>query len=169
MTRLLGLDPGTAIIGYGVVDVAGSSPPRMIGCGVIRTDSRSPRGERLRTLYEDLTDLLAQVQPDLVVLEKLFAFRNVTTVIAVAEARGVMLLACEQAGLEVREVTPMEAKLSIAGHGRASKLEVQEGVRDLLRLDFVPKPDDAADALALALTMLPRLELEPLPGRMEPA
>jgi crossover junction endodeoxyribonuclease RuvC len=167
MTRLLGLDPGTAIIGYGVIDLEGTSPPRMIGCGVIRTEAGSPRGERLRTLFHDLTELLEQVQPDLVVLEKLFAFRNVTTVIGVAEARGVMLLACELAELPVREVTPMEAKLSIAGHGRASKKEVQEGVRDLLRLDFVPKPDDAADALAIALTMLPRLELEPIPGKVE--
>lgn len=156
--RLLGIDPGTAIVGYGVVDVDPDYRCRMVACGVIRTSSEQPMPERLCTIYDDLRELLSLYQPSTVVVEKLFAFRNVTTVISVAQARGVILLAAQAAGCRIAEYTPMEVKLTITGYGRAQKPEVQEMVRDLLDLAVIPKPDDAADALAFALTHVSMLQ-----------
>lgn len=156
--RLLGIDPGTATVGYGVLDAGPDYGATLVACGVITTSPRDTASVRLATVYQDLQELLATYRPGVVVVEKLFAFRNVTTVIGVAQARGVILLACEQAGAALAEYTPMEAKLTIAGYGKASKREVQEAVRDQLMLATVPRPDDAADALAFALTHLRYLE-----------
>lgn len=150
--RLLGIDPGTATVGYGVVDMRADYRCEMVACGVIQTPSTLPMAARLRIIHDDTRELLSMYRPVVVIIEKLFAFRNVTTVISVAEARGVLLLACEQGGHKIAEYTPMQVKQTITGYGRAQKLEVQERVRDLLDLGTIPRPDDAADALAFALT-----------------
>lgn len=156
--RLIGIDPGTATVGYGVVDIDDSYHAEMVACGVIQTPSSLPMAERLRIIYEDAQELLATFRPGVAVIEKLFAFRNVTTVITVAQARGVLLLAAHQAGCKIAEYTPMEVKLTITGYGRAQKIDVQEMVKDLLSLPTIPRPDDAADALAFALTHARYLE-----------
>lgn len=168
--RLFGIDPGTATVGYGVVDVLSDYRCEMIAAGTIVTPKGRPMVERLTTIHQDITELLAAFRPTVVVIEKLFAFRNVTTVISVAEARGVLLLAAHAAGCRIAEYTPMQVKQTITGYGRAEKRDVQEMVRDLLRLEAIPRPDDAADALAFALTHVQflqgqglALESEPLP------
>lgn len=150
--RLLGIDPGTATVGYGVVDLDDQYHPVLVTCGVITTSSKLPMPERHRIIYDDVRELVASYRPGVVVIEKLFAFRNVTNVISVAEARGVIMLAAHQAGCKIAEYTPMQVKQTITGYGRAQKLEIQEMVRDLLELPAIPRPDDAADALAFALT-----------------
>lgn len=150
--RLLGIDPGTATVGFGVIDVDGDFRSTMVAFGVIKTPPKLPMAERLRIIYDDARELLSVYQPGIVVIEKLFAFRNVTTVITVAQARGVLTLAAHQAGCRIAEYTPMQVKQTITGYGRAQKLEIQEMVRDLLDLPTIPRPDDAADALAFALT-----------------
>jgi crossover junction endodeoxyribonuclease RuvC len=156
--RLLGIDPGTATVGYGVVDMQPDFSCRMVACGVVSTAAHLPMAERLRIIHDDLGELLAGYRPGVVVVEKLFAFRNVTTVISVAQARGVILLAAHRAGCRLAEYTPMEVKLTITGYGRAQKGEVQDMVQDLLGLESRPRPDDAADALAFALTHARYLE-----------
>lgn len=150
--RVLGIDPGTATVGYGVVDMDDDYRCALVACGVVTTSSKLPMPERLRIIYDDVSELIETYRPGVVVVEKLFAFRNVTTVISVAEARGVILLASQQAGCRIAEYTPMEVKLTITGYGRAQKPEVQEMVKDMLGLQTIPRPDDAADALAFALT-----------------
>lgn len=156
--RLLGIDPGTATVGYGVVDMDADYHCTMVACGVITTSAGLPMAERLRIIHADLHELLGSYRPGVVIVEKLFAFRNVTTVISVAQARGVIMLAAHQAGCRLAEYTPMEVKLTITGYGRAQKGEVQDMVRDLLGLATRPRPDDAADALAFALTHARSLE-----------
>ncbi|MBO9540942.1 crossover junction endodeoxyribonuclease RuvC [bacterium] len=156
--RVLGIDPGTATVGYGVVDMDDDYRCALVACGVVTTSSKLPMPERLRIIYDDVSELIATYRPGVVVVEKLFAFRNVTTVISVAEARGVILLASQQAGCRIAEYTPMEVKLTITGYGRAQKPEIQEMVRDMLGLQSIPRPDDAADALAFALTHAQYLE-----------
>lgn len=156
--RLLGIDPGTATVGYGVVDFDDTYQGTMVACGVIQTPAKLEMAERLRIIHEDTRELLTAFRPGVVVIEKLFAFRNVTTVISVAQARGVLMLAAHQAGCRIAEYTPMEVKLTITGYGRAQKVDVQEMVKDLLQLPTIPRPDDAADALAFALTHARYLE-----------
>lgn len=150
----LGLDPGTATTGYGIVRLAPDGSLLAVKYGVILTPKDTPAPERLLTLYDQLQDLLREHKPDTVAVEKLFFQRNVTTAIAVGQARGVMLLALAQAGLAVFEYTPNEIKQAVAGYGSADKRQVQEMVRVLLSLDDIPRPDDAADALAVAITHL---------------
>lgn len=152
LMRLLGIDPGTATVGYGLVDLDDQYHSVLVACGVITTSSKLPMPERHRIIYDDVRELIDTYRPGVVVIEKLFAFRNVTTVISVAEARGVILLASQQAGCRIAEYTPMQVKQTITGYGRAQKIEIQEMVRDLLELPAIPRPDDAADALAFALT-----------------
>lgn len=156
--RVLGIDPGTATVGYGVVDMDDDYRCTLVACGVVTTSSKLPMPERLRIIHDDVSELIETYRPGVVVVEKLFAFRNVTTVISVAEARGVILLASQQAGCRIAEYTPMEVKLTITGYGRAQKPEIQERVRDMLNLQAIPRPDDAADALAFALTHAQYLE-----------
>jgi len=150
--RLLGIDPGTATVGYGVIDVDLDYHSTMVAFGVIKTPPQLPMAERLRIIYDDARQLLDLYRPAIVIIEKLFAFRNVTNVITVAQARGVLTLAAHQAGCQIAEYTPMQVKQTITGYGRAQKLEIQEMVRDMLELTAIPRPDDAADALAFALT-----------------
>ncbi|HKU18974.1 MAG TPA: crossover junction endodeoxyribonuclease RuvC [Candidatus Saccharimonadales bacterium] len=149
--RILGIDPGTGILGFGVVDVQ-DREVRLVDAGVIRTPVHEDDAVRLQTIYEELTDIIVHAKPQVMSVEKLFFARNVTTAMTVAQARGVVLLCGKQAGLTLFEYTPMQIKQAITGYGKADKKQMQEMVRTLLKLKEVPKPDDAADALAAALT-----------------
>lgn len=145
----LGIDPGTAILGYGVI--RGDNEPELIDVGVIETDAAAAMPDRLVTLHRETSRLIAAWRPDVLAVEQLFFARNVTTAIAVGQARGVVLLAAAQAGVPVAEYSPSEVKFAVAGYGKADKRQMQEMVRIILNLDDVPRPDDAADALAVAL------------------
>lgn len=145
----LGIDPGTARLGYGLI--RGGLNPQLIDAGVIETWPDEPMHQRLITLYEGTQELISEFQPDILAIEQLFFARNVTTAISVGQARGVVLLAAAQANLKVFEYTPSEIKHAIAGYGKADKSQMQEMVRLILHLNTVPRPDDAADALAVAI------------------
>lgn len=145
----LGMDPGTAILGYGVI--TGTSEPTLIDVGVLETNPKTSMPERLRYLHERTAELIELYRPDVLAVEQLFFARNVTTAIAVGQARGVILLAAGQAGVPVAEYSPSEVKFAVVGYGKADKRQMQEMVRLILNLPTVPQPDDAADALAIAL------------------
>lgn len=145
----LGIDPGTAILGFGVIQ--GDTDPELIAAGVIETDSKSPMPDRLVILHAETARLIERYQPDVMAIEQLFFARNVTTAIAVGQARGVVLLAAAQAGIDVAEYSPSEVKFAVVGYGKADKRQMQEMVKLILNLPEVPHPDDAADALAIAL------------------
>jgi len=148
---VIGLDPGTATTGYGLVRESPDGTLTGIAYGVIRTPARAAIADRLAQLYEELTEILQLHRPDTAAVEKLFFQSNVTTAISVAQGRGATLVALSQAGLEVAEYTPMEIKQAIAGYGGADKAQMQQMVRALLNLEEIPRPDDAADALAVAI------------------
>jgi len=154
MTLVLGIDPGTATTGYGLVRLLTDGRLESPAYGVIETPAGLPAHQRLSLLYHRLTELLLLHRPDSCAVEKLFFQRNISTAIAVGQARGVVLLAIAEVGLEVGEYTPNEVKQAVAGYGSAAKSQVQEMVRILLNLDEVPRPDDAADALAVAICHL---------------
>jgi crossover junction endodeoxyribonuclease RuvC len=145
----LGIDPGTAILGFGVIE--GDTDPQLVDVGVIETESTTPMPERLCFLHAETQRLIEIFRPDVLAIEQLFFARNVTTAIAVGQARGVVLLAAAQAGVEVAEYSPSEVKFAISGYGKAEKRQMQEMVRIILNLEHAPQPDDAADALAIAL------------------
>ncbi len=149
--RIIGIDPGTGILGFGVIDVEGSTV-QLVDAGVIRTPVKEDDAVRLQTIYEELTDIIVNTKPAVMSVEKLFFARNVTTAMTVAQARGVVLLCGRQAGLDIFEYTPMQIKQAVSGYGKADKKQIQEMVRILLKLEVTPKPDDCADALAAALT-----------------
>jgi crossover junction endodeoxyribonuclease RuvC len=163
---VIGIDPGTARTGYGIVRMGEDDALHLVDYGVITTAANQALAQRLQRLYIALRELLAQYEPACAAVEKLFYQRNVSTAMAVGQARGVSLLALAEAGMEVREYTPRVVKQAVAGYGGAEKRQVQEMVRLLLGMDHIPHPDDAADALALAIcdlhsqTMLRRLEEE---------
>jgi crossover junction endodeoxyribonuclease RuvC len=161
MTLALGIDPGTATTGYGLVRLTSVGALEAVSFGVIVTPPDAPAPERLRLLHGDLTEILKLHQPDCCAVEKLFFQRNVSTALAVGQARGVVLLAIAEAGREVAEYTPNEIKQAVVGYGSADKNQVQQMVRTLLRLPEIPKPDDAADALAVAITHLHTTKYEP--------
>ena len=154
MTLALGIDPGTATTGYGLVRLAQDGSLVAVKYGVILTPKDDSAPARLEMLYNQLRDILNEYKPDTAAVEKLFFSRNVTTAIAVGQARGVVMLSLQQAGIEPFEYTPNEVKQAVAGYGSADKRQVQEMVRALLQLETIPKPDDAADALAIAITHL---------------
>jgi len=147
---ILGLDPGYAIVGFGLIESNGVRS-RDIRHGAIRTLAHTPMSERLATIYDDMCQLLDTFKPDAAAIEELFFNTNITTGICVAQARGVILLACRQRHVPVYEYTPLQVKQAVVGYGRAEKKQVMEMTRVLLGLDAIPKPDDAADALAIAL------------------
>ena len=149
--RILGIDPGTGILGFGVIDYD-KGQLQLVDAGVIRTPVKEDDAVRLLTIYDELTEIIKLNKPEAMSVEKLFFARNVTTAMTVAQARGVVLLCGQQAGLPLHEFTPMQIKQAITGYGKADKKQMQEMVRILLRLKEVPKPDDAADALAAAIT-----------------
>ena len=149
--RIIGIDPGTGILGFGVIDVI-KGKPKLVDAGVIRTPAKEDDAVRLMTIYEELTDIIAETKPDQMAVEKLFFAQNVTTAMTVAQARGVVLLTAIQAKLTLAEYTPLQIKQAVTGYGKAEKKQVQEMVRVILGLKDVPKPDDCADALACAIT-----------------
>lgn len=148
--RILGIDPGYAILGYGVVDIEGMKLTA-VDYGVIETKAGEPFPERLQRLYDGVRQLCEMYKPDCAVFEELFFYRNTTTAIAVGAGRGVAILAAQQKELPLYEYTPMQIKLSVTANGHADKQQVQHMVKILLNLKEIPKPDDAADALAAAL------------------
>lgn len=149
-TRIIGIDPGTGLLGFGVIDAMGSSV-RMVDAGVVRTRPHQPLDERLVEIYEALTEIIADTEPSIMVIEKLFFAQNVTTAMSVSHARGVAMLAGKQGGCEIVEYTPLQIKQQLTGYGKATKKQMQEMVRIHLKLTEVPKPDDCADALAAAI------------------
>lgn len=148
--RIIGIDPGTGILGFGVIEVS-SGKNLLVDAGVIRTPVKEDDAVRLQTIFEELSDIIADTRPTEMAVEKLFFAQNVTTAMTVAQARGVVLLAGQQAGLKISEYTPLQIKQALTGYGRAEKKQMQEMVRVLLGLPEIPKPDDCADALAAAL------------------
>ena len=148
--RILGIDPGYGIIGFGLVE-AQRGQFQLLNCGAITTPAGMDFSARLEIIYEDMKKLLEVAKPDVVAIEELFFGQNVTTGIGVAQSRGVILLAIRQAGLQVYSYKPAQVKQSVVGYGNATKHQVQDMTRRLLKLNEMPKPDDAADAIALAL------------------
>ena len=148
--RILGIDPGYGITGFGLID-AQRSQYRLLRCGAITTPANTDFSWRLEVIYNDMTELLRVTQPDVVAIEELFFGQNVTTGIGVAQSRGVILLAIQQAGLKVHSYKPMQVKQAVVGYGNATKHQVQDMTKRLLHLNTMPKPDDAADAIAIAL------------------
>src|SRR6195952_60984 len=149
--RIIGIDPGTGILGFGIIEVT-RGKAQLVDAGVIRTPVKEDDAVRLQTIFEELTDIITETKPTQMSVEKLFFARNVTTAMTVAQARGVVLLCGMQAGLTISEYTPMQIKQAVTGYGRAEKKQIQEMVRVILQLKEIPKPDDAADALAAAIT-----------------
>lgn len=150
--KILGIDPGTGICGFGVIEAGAGRKPTMLDNGVVTTPAGTPLAERLLDIYESMHEIIRLNRPDVVSIEKLFFTKNITTGIAVAEARGICLLVAKQSELPIFEYTPNEIKKTMTGYGSADKHQMQEMVRLHLGLEEVPKPDDAADALAAAIT-----------------
>ena len=150
--RIIGIDPGTGILGFGIIEVNARGNPKMITAGVITTPAHTPLDDRLLEIFDSLTEIIAETNPEVMSIEKLFFAQNVTTAISVSHARGVAMLTGKQAGLEIAEYTPLQIKQTLTGYGRASKKQMQEMVKLQLRLNNMPKPDDAADGLAAAIT-----------------
>lgn len=162
---ILGIDPGTAIMGYGLIEQQ-KNRLKAVHYSCWRTAAGSPLAERLLILHEGLSLLLEEYHPDCVAVEELFFNRNTTTALSVGQARGIVLLAAAQQGMPVYEYTPLQVKQAVVGYGKAEKAQVQQMVRSLLSLTEVPKPDDTADALAIAIchahsfTWLRRMEAQ---------
>jgi len=149
--RILGIDPGTGILGFGVIDVE-DNKISLVDAGVIKTPVYQADSDRLETIFNELTEIIHDCKPQVMAVEKLFFAKNVTTAMSVSQARGVVLLLGKQHKLELYEYTPMQIKQGLTGYGKATKAQIQEMVRTVLKLKVVPKPDDAADALACAIT-----------------
>ena len=152
--RILGIDPGTGILGFGVIEIndARRGSFTMVDAGVVTTPAHTPHDERLEDIFKSLTEIIEATKPDACSIEKLFFSRNITTAMTVAEARGVAILAARLHGIPIFEYTPPQIKQTLTGYGKADKKQVQEMVRVQLGLKEVPKPDDCADALAAAIT-----------------
>lgn len=148
--RILGIDPGIAIVGFGLIESERGSV-RMLQYGAVTTEAGLPLATRLLQIENDMTALIAQLQPDEIAIEELFFSKNITTGIAVAHGRGVILCTAEKLGVPICEYTPMQVKQAVVGYGLAEKKQVMDMTRRLLHLKIVPKPDDAADALAIAI------------------
>lgn len=148
--RILGIDPGLATVGFSIVDVE-NSKMKLVTCGVISTPAHTSLSSRLDRIFEDMNELISSFSPDVMSIEELFFNTNITTGIAVAHARGVILLSAYRAGVQVFEYTPLQVKQAVVGYGRAEKNQVIDMVRRILALPAAPRPDDAADAVALAI------------------
>lgn len=146
---ILGIDPGTATTGYGVIKK--TEKLECLNYGFIQTSPSSTAAERLRTLYEELNKLIKKHRPEIMAVESVYFFKNLKTALPVSQARGVILLAAAQKNIKVRELTPLQVKMAVTGYGRAEKKQIQRMVQRLLCLKELPKPDDAADALAAAI------------------
>lgn len=148
--RILGVDPGIATVGFGLID-AEMGKCRLVNCGVITTPAHTPLTSRLDQIYTDLEALIHEFRPEVMAVEELFFNTNITTGISVAQGRGVILLCAFRCGIQTYEYTPLQVKQSVVGYGRAEKAQVIDMVRRMLSLSAAPKPDDAADAVAIAL------------------
>ncbi len=148
--RILGIDPGYGITGFGLIDAQRGSS-QLLRCGAITTPAGMDFPVRLQMIYHDMTELLKLSKPDAVAIEELFFGQNVTTGIGVAQSRGVILLAIQQADVPIYQYKPMQVKQAVVGYGNATKHQVMDMTKRLLRLEKMPKPDDAADAIAIAL------------------
>jgi crossover junction endodeoxyribonuclease RuvC len=164
MVRVLGIDPGTAITGWGMVEGEGDELV-MIAYGTITTPARTPLPERLQIIYHQLTEIIHQWQPETSAIEELFFSKNAKTALAVGHGRGAAMLALANAGLAIEEYKPLEIKQAITGYGGADKQQMQQMVKLLLSLDEIPRPDDAADALAVAICHLHSARLRMLEGK----
>lgn len=149
--RIIGIDPGTGILGFGVIEVVGNDL-KVIDAGVVTTPAHTPLDVRLEDIFDSLSEVIAATKPDVMSIEKLFFAQNVTTAMSVSHARGVAMLAGRKGGMPIAEYTPLQIKQTVTGYGKADKKQVQEMVRIQLKLKTVPKPDDCADALAAAIT-----------------
>lgn len=147
---ILGVDPGLAIVGYGVIEIIGNKI-KMLEYGTIQTYPKDNTQDRLAIIYKELINIINEFKPDEVAFEKLYHEKNTKTFINVSQARGVEVLACVNASLRLYEYTPLQIKQALTGYGRATKVQMQEAVKRYLNLDGIPKPDDAADALAIAI------------------
>lgn len=148
--RILGIDPGYAILGWGIIDMKGNHF-KVVDYGAVTTDAKMEMPDRLKVLYNSLMDIIVKYEPDVASVEELFFNTNAKTAILVGQARGVAVLACANSGLEIDEYTPLQIKQALVGYGRAEKKQVQLMVKTILNLQKVPKPDDTADALAAAI------------------
>lgn len=147
---ILGIDPGLAIVGYGVIEYLGNKY-RVIDYGAITTESDMDFPDRLKIIYDELSHIIDRYKPEDLAMEELFFNKNVKTAIKVGQARGVQILCAKNKGLDIYEYTPLQVKQAVVGYGRAEKSQVQEMVKVLLNLKEIPKPDDVADALAVAI------------------
>lgn len=150
MTRIIGIDPGTGILGFGVIEASGSKT-QLVTAGVITTPAHTPLPDRLEEIFNGLEEIIAETKPSVMAIEKIFFNQNITTAMSVAHARGVAMLVGKRAELQIEEYTPLQIKQAMTGYGRATKKQIQEMVRLQLGLQEVPKPDDCADALAAAI------------------
>lgn len=153
--KILGIDPGTAIVGWGVINddysAGGRKCPQALKCGIISTKAGTPDADRLEIIYDSICAIIKEEKPDLIAVESLFFFKNQKTVMTVSQSRGAIILAVKKSKTPLFEYTPLQVKQAVTGYGRADKKQIQEMVKVLLRLKEIPKPDDAADALAIAL------------------
>ena len=149
--RIIGIDPGTGILGFGVIDVA-NKKIKLVDAGVVSSPAHTPLEDRLEDIFDSITEIIKQTKPDVMSIEKLYFAQNVTTAISVSHARGVAMLVAKKAGIKIAEYTPLQIKQTITGYGRANKKQIQEMVRVQLGLKTAPKPDDCADAIAAAIT-----------------
>lgn len=148
---IIGIDPGTATTGYGVIRVKVKNKPDCLDYGIIETDRLWTQEKRLKKIHIEISKLLREYKPDVLMVEKVFFFKNLKTALPVSEAIGVILLTAAKKNIPVERLTPLQVKMNITGYGRATKKEVQEKVKKILKLKEIPKPDDAADALAIAI------------------
>jgi len=151
---ILGIDPGTAITGYGLIELKKNKKIKCINYGCIRTKANIEQAQRLKLLYNRISKLIKKYKPDTLVIEKLYFFKNLKTVMPVSQAVGVILLAAAKKKIPIIQITPLQVKMAMTGYGRARKKQIQKSVQKFLKLDSIPSPDDAADALALAITYL---------------
>lgn len=149
--RVIGIDPGSAIVGYGIIDY-NSNKYSIINYGVVLTSKDLSVEERLKIVYDEISNILKKYKPEFMAIEDLFYFKNNKTVISVAQARGIILLAGKQNNIHITSYTPLQVKIGITGYGKADKKQVQQMVQKFLGLSEIPKPDDAADALAICIT-----------------
>lgn len=150
--RIIGIDPGTGILGFGVIELDSKNKAHLVDAGVIRTPVKEADAVRLATIYKELSSIIKELKPNVMAVEKLFFAQNVTTAMTVSQARGVVLLCGEQNKLDLYDYTPLQIKQALTGYGRADKNQIQEMVKVILGLKHIPKPDDCADALAVAIT-----------------
>ena len=148
--KILGIDPGVATVGFGLLETSGTQQ-RILSCGVITTPAHTPLSSRLDRIYSDLEELIRSCDPEAISIEELFFSKNITTGIPVAHARGVILLCAFRCGVPVYEYTPMQVKQAVVGYGKAEKRQVMDMTRRFLKMEKLPRPDDAADAIAIAL------------------